>query len=165
MEIRRSYDRLISTMGFPILVRRHLYIESAPCTQFPQFILTDFCWTTRHKITHTCSSVNGVWMDFRDIFRVGRTVTRSFDVLFDLRLNKRLSKQSWRRWFETPSRSLWHHHNEFYDPFCCVNITWIWFKLERNVNFIISLYLIRSAYSVQRYYYLALNWPLVATGW
>ena len=30
MEIRRSYDRLISTMGFPILVRRHLYIESVP---------------------------------------------------------------------------------------------------------------------------------------
>ena len=30
MEIRRSYDRLISTMGFPILVRWHLYIESAP---------------------------------------------------------------------------------------------------------------------------------------
>ena len=28
MEIRRSYDRLISTMGFPILVRWHLYIES-----------------------------------------------------------------------------------------------------------------------------------------
>ena len=27
MEIRRSYDRLISIMGFPILVR-HLYIES-----------------------------------------------------------------------------------------------------------------------------------------
>ena len=26
--IRRSYDRLISTMGFPILVRWHLYIES-----------------------------------------------------------------------------------------------------------------------------------------
>ena len=28
MEIRRSYDRLISTMGFPILVRRYLCIES-----------------------------------------------------------------------------------------------------------------------------------------
>ena len=27
MEIRRSYDRLISTMGFPILVIRHLYID------------------------------------------------------------------------------------------------------------------------------------------
>ena len=28
VEIRRSYDRLISTMIFPILVRRHLYIEA-----------------------------------------------------------------------------------------------------------------------------------------
>ena len=38
-------------------------------------------------------------------------VTRSFDVFFDLRLNKRLSKQSWGRWFETSSRSLWRHCN------------------------------------------------------
>ena len=30
VEIRRSYDRLISTMGFPILVRWHLVIESGP---------------------------------------------------------------------------------------------------------------------------------------
>ena len=28
--VRRSYDHLISTMGFPILVRWHLYIESGP---------------------------------------------------------------------------------------------------------------------------------------
>ena len=27
VEIRQSYDRLISTMGFPVLVRWHLYIE------------------------------------------------------------------------------------------------------------------------------------------
>ena len=33
MEIRRSYDCLISTMGFPTLIRRHLYIESGP--RFP----------------------------------------------------------------------------------------------------------------------------------
>ena len=38
-------------------------------------------------------------------------VTRSFDVFFDLRLNKRLSKQSWGRWFETPSHILWRHCN------------------------------------------------------
>ena len=38
-----------------------------------------------------------------------RPVTRSFDVVFDLRLNKRLSKQSWDWWFETPSRPLWLH--------------------------------------------------------
>ena len=30
MEIRRSHDRLISIMGFPIPVRWHLYIESGP---------------------------------------------------------------------------------------------------------------------------------------
>ena len=38
-----------------------------------------------------------------------RPVTHSFDVFFDLRLNKRLSKHSRRRWFETPLHSLWRH--------------------------------------------------------
>ena len=38
-------------------------------------------------------------------------VTRSFDVFFDLRLNKRSSKQSWGWWFETPPWSLWRHCN------------------------------------------------------
>ena len=43
-----------------------------------------------------------------------RPLTQSFGVFFDLRLNKRLSKQSRRRWFETPSRSLslWRHCND-----------------------------------------------------
>ena len=40
-----------------------------------------------------------------------RPVTGSFDIFFDLCLNKRLSKQSRRRWFKTPSRSLWRHCN------------------------------------------------------
>ena len=40
-----------------------------------------------------------------------RPVTRSFVVFFDLHLNKRLSKQSISRWFETPSCSLWRHCN------------------------------------------------------
>ena len=38
-------------------------------------------------------------------------VTRSFDVFFDLRLNKRLSKLSWGWWFEMLSRPLWRHCN------------------------------------------------------
>ena len=38
-------------------------------------------------------------------FPIQRPVTRSFDVFFDLRLNKRLSKQSWGRWSETPCRA------------------------------------------------------------
>ena len=41
-----------------------------------------------------------------------RPVTRSFDVFFDLRLNKRLSKQSWGWWYETPSCPLWRHCDE-----------------------------------------------------
>ena len=44
-------------------------------------------------------------------FASRRPVTRSFDVFFDLRLNKRLSRQPRRRWFETPSHSLWRHCN------------------------------------------------------
>ena len=40
-----------------------------------------------------------------------RPVRRSFDVFFNLRLNKRLSKHSRHRWFETPSSSLWRHCN------------------------------------------------------
>ena len=37
--------------------------------------------------------------------------TRSFDVFFDLRLNERLSKQSWGWWFEMLSRPLWRYCN------------------------------------------------------
>ena len=44
-------------------------------------------------------------------FPAQRPVTRSFGVFFDLRLNKRLSKQSWGWWFETLSRPLWRHCN------------------------------------------------------
>ena len=51
-----------------------------------------------------------------------RPVTQSFDVFFDLRLNKRLNKQSWGWWFETPSRLLWRHCNTFPDNLVVINI-------------------------------------------
>ena len=44
-------------------------------------------------------------------FPAQRPVTRSFDVLIVLRLNKRLSKQSWGWWFETLSCPLWRLSN------------------------------------------------------
>ena len=47
--------------------------------------------------------------EFTSEFPTQRPVMRSFDVLFDLHLNKRLSKQCWGWWFETPSPSLWCH--------------------------------------------------------
>ena len=45
-------------------------------------------------------------------FPTQRPVTRSFDVFFDLRLIKRLSKNSRGWWFETLSHPLWRHCNE-----------------------------------------------------
>ena len=44
-------------------------------------------------------------------FHSQRPVTQSFDIFFDQRLNKRLSKQSVFRWFEMALRSLWRHCN------------------------------------------------------
>ena len=44
-------------------------------------------------------------------FPTQKPVRRSFDVFFDLRLNKRLSKQWWGWWFETLSHPLWRHRN------------------------------------------------------
>ena len=56
-------------------------------------------------------------------FPTQRPVTRSFDVFFDLRLNKRLSKQSWGWWFETPSWSLWRHGNvSLFDYWSSINM-------------------------------------------
>ena len=45
-------------------------------------------------------------------FPTKRTGTQIFDVFFDLRPNKRLSKQLWGWWFETPLRSFWRHLND-----------------------------------------------------
>ena len=52
-------------------------------------------------------------------FPAQRPVTRSFDVLFDLRLNKRLNKQSRGWWFEMPSHLLRRHCNEL------LNFQWL----------------------------------------
>ena len=46
-----------------------------------------------------------------DEFPTQRSVRQSLDVFFDLCLSKRLSKQLWGWWFETPSGSLWRHCN------------------------------------------------------
>ena len=53
-----------------------------------------------------------LWGEFIGEFTAQMPVTRSFDIFFNLHLNKRLSKQSWAWWFETPSRLLWRHCND-----------------------------------------------------
>ena len=44
-------------------------------------------------------------------------------IFFICAFNKRLSKQSWGWWFDTPSRSLWRHCNVniWFPPWQCVN--------------------------------------------
>ena len=54
-----------------------------------------------------CSGISPVTGEFPS----QRLVTRSSGVFFDLRLNKNLCKQSRRRWFESPPRSLSRHCN------------------------------------------------------
>ena len=46
-------------------------------------------------------------------FPAQRPVTQSFDVFFDLRRIKRLNKQPWGWWFETLSRPLLRHSNDY----------------------------------------------------
>ena len=50
-------------------------------------------------------------------FPTQRPVTQSFDVFFDLHLNRQLSKQWKRWWFETLPRPLWRHCNAHFKKY------------------------------------------------
>ena len=74
--------------------------------------LTSVSWW-RHKM-ETFSTLLAICVGNSPVpgeFSTQRPVMRSFDVYFDLRPNKWLSKQSWGWWFETLLCSLWRHHN------------------------------------------------------
>ena len=66
-------------------------------------------------------------------FPTQRPVTRSLDVFFDLCLNKRLSKQWWGWWFETPSCPLWRHCNEY------IRFLARWYQRFKSCNMGISM--------------------------
>ena len=85
---------------------------------FGHLVLLLYCDTVIHDDVIKWKHFPRNWPFVRGIHRgpgdfpTQRPVTRSFYVFLDLRLNKRLSKQSWGWWFETLSRSLWRHRNE-----------------------------------------------------
>ena len=119
------------------------------CCQATSHYLSQ-CWSWSMSPIHMMTSSNG------NIFRVTgplcgeftgpgefptqRPVTRSFDVFFDLRLNKRLSKQPWGWWFETLSWSLWRQcnelallgHNELNAQSCSVSVKPITLLTEKK---------------------------------
>ena len=102
------------------------------------FYASLYCDTIRRHHMETFSPLLAICVGNSPVtgeFPAQRPVTRSFDVFFDLRPNKRLSKQWWGLWFETPSRPLWRHRNEMQrnsrhvggDIFNCIRMT--------NMNF------------------------------
>ena len=70
----------------------HLMVRCDEMSSFGH-MMTSWCWFS-------------AWLAF-----CPGPVTRSFDVFFDLCLNKRLCKQSRCWWFETSSDPLWSHCN------------------------------------------------------
>ena len=87
-----------------VLVKLHLY-ASARVT-----FLTSW-W--RHQM-ETFSALLAICAGNSPVsgeFPAQRPVTRSFDVFFDVRLIKRLSKHSRGWWFETLWHPLWRHRN------------------------------------------------------
>ena len=90
------------------------------------------------------------WKHFPRYWPFGRGIHRgpgtpSFDAFFDLRLSKRLSKQSWGWWFETLSRPLWRQCNDLGMPHhllystCfkkdCFIMTWLYINKLYVLNF------------------------------
>ena len=95
----------------PVKQSRRIWVKSSGAQPYQN--------TTNHKPMMTSSNGNifrvtgplGGEFTGPGEFPTQRPVTRSFDVFFDLCLNKRLSKQPLGWWFETPPWSLWRHCN------------------------------------------------------
>ena len=113
-------------LGIDAILLEHSGYRHTPCwlysTRMPQESRNAAFISWYSQLSNMMTSSNG------NIFRVTgplcgnspvtgefpaqRPVTRSFEVFFELRLNKRLSKQSWGWWFEKSSHLSWRHSNE-----------------------------------------------------
>ena len=97
---------VLDQIKFSVPINWHL-------VQYNLWVLSTFSPRWRHQM-ETFSASLAICAGNSPVpgeFPSQKPVTRSFDVFFDLRLNKRLSKQSWGWWFETLSWSLWRHCN------------------------------------------------------
>ena len=102
---------------FENIVSKKSAILSRPqCVDyFPWELFSDPSWIPwwRHQM-ETFSALLALCVGNSPVtgeFPTQRPVLRSFDIFFELSLIKRLSEQSRRRWFGTPSRSLWRQRN------------------------------------------------------
>ena len=110
--IRIFITTYISVEGIVFVICALLQYTKVTWTIYWKQLRKHISHQTKQDITMMTLS-NGNISAFSGEFPSQRPVTRSFDVFFDLRLNKQLSNQSRHRWFETTSRSSWHHCNAF----------------------------------------------------
>ena len=100
-----KFKRRLTCTGFVFCFRISLF--------FPGFIFVSW-WRHQMETFSALLALCAGNSPVPDEFPTQRPVTRTFDVFFDLRLNKRLSKQWWGWWLETPSRPLWRHCNAIF---------------------------------------------------
>ena len=120
----------IFILGFDEVTQSHIISLSFINTILALFymLIPSLSWW-RHKMK-TFSALLAICAGNSPVigeFPARRPVTRSFHVFFDLRLNERLSKQSWGWWFETLSRPLWRHSND-------VGNTFLWFHGSSTIT-------------------------------
>ena len=127
----------------------HLYISDMPSILGKIDCLVAVAHIWWHHQMETFSALLAICAGNSPVsgeFPAQRPVTRSFDIFFDLRLNKRLSKQSCGWWFETLSCPLWCRCNEHHpvrNPHHLTqchpspNVTWYLAQLDRLEKFVI----------------------------
>ena len=101
----------------PTLVYRHLREFTrthSPHVLCPYCAMNDALWKIMMSSSGNIFCVTGLFgwnSPVTGEFPSQRPVAQNFDVFFELHLNKRSSKQSIRRWLETPPRPLWRQGN------------------------------------------------------
>ena len=103
----------VLTKNPPSIASKHVTehcIASEIMASWGMWLHFDKMTSSNGNIFHTTGHLCGEFTSPGE-FPAQRPVTQSFDVFFDLCLNKRLSKQSWGWWFEMLSHPLWRHCN------------------------------------------------------
>ena len=105
-------------VSYSTLLSIHFTTKNTVCRRFLSriySILWLYCQNMRTSWNGNIFHVTGLCAGnspVTAVFPAQRPMMRNFNIFFDRHLNKRFSKQSSRRWFETPSRSLWSPCNE-----------------------------------------------------
>ena len=105
------------------------------CTECALVVVYMISWRHHQNISALLALCEGNPL-VTGVFPSQRPVMRNFCVFFDLPLNKRLSKQSRGRWFEMPSRRLWHYCSGIYD----LLLLYLLLSLVVFLNEFLSLY-------------------------